>query len=156
MTPHSYFQMGDRSERGLGQPTHIFKFIHLSWLCVKWKFTDTHQLQRTETECYSTLSVPQFHKVWVYRIKPYSTSRIRIKQGSVSLNIPYDNHFVITNPNPWFRLSEGQSWEEALSDRRGTSQDAAIVESHHIWLLFHVNQPTWLSDLFLWFHECTN
>lgn len=52
------------------------------------------------------------------------------------------------------QAQENQSREEALIEG-GTSQVNTIVKSHHIWLLFHVSQPTvHMTDLYWWLHYC--
>lgn len=65
-----------------------------------------------------------FHEVWVYRIMLRSTSRIKIKQASVTVKF----HLTIINLILWLvRLSHET---ELNLYSRGTSEDPAIVKSH--------------------------
>lgn len=75
-------------------------------------------------EQLSSLAVPHFHEVWVYRIMLRSTSRIKIKRASVTVKF----HLTIINLILWLvRLSHEM---ELNLCSRGTSEDPAIVKSH--------------------------
>lgn len=127
MNPHSCFQMKKQKWKG-----------HNVWK-TEVKHPDTHQVQiykfyDTFLEWHFPLTIPHFHKVWVYRIMLRSTLRIRIKQASVTFKF----HLTIINLILLLRLSE-VSHEKKLCL---IGEEHQRMPSHHIWRLLHVIQLT--------------